>query len=223
MTVGVLIVHQRLLYAQAFRSIVDAEDDLVTVGVATSIAGALAQLEVRQPEALLLDLDLGWTGVTRLERVGVRVVAMTSEVTVGTLDRAIELGAMALVGEDAPVSELLSGLRDEGAGITVVGATRELPGGDAEGWRQPADRASPTGQRVHLTDREREVLWYLRAGHDAAHIAEDLGVSIHTSRSHIKRILAKLGAHSQLEAVASANRLGLRALPDHGSGRLRSR
>ncbi|GAA0909041.1 hypothetical protein GCM10009558_097410 [Virgisporangium aurantiacum] len=63
--------------------------------------------------------------------------------------------------------------------------------------------------RVDLTDREFDVLRQLGQGRDASRAAAALGISLHTARDHIKGLLAKLGAHSQLEAVVAAQRLGL--------------
>jgi DNA-binding CsgD family transcriptional regulator len=62
---------------------------------------------------------------------------------------------------------------------------------------------------VRLTGRELEVLGGLARGRDAGRIAAELGISLHTTRDHIRALLAKLGVHSQLEAVVAAERLGL--------------
>jgi DNA-binding CsgD family transcriptional regulator len=66
---------------------------------------------------------------------------------------------------------------------------------------------------VALTPRELEVLSLLAEGHSPPAIAVRLVVSIYTARGHVKNVLRKLGAHSQLEAVAIAKRIGL--LPRH--------
>jgi DNA-binding CsgD family transcriptional regulator len=65
---------------------------------------------------------------------------------------------------------------------------------------------------IDVTPRERQVLELLGQGLDARVIARTLGISLHTSRGHVKSLLAKLHAHSQLEAVVNATRAGL--LPD---------
>ena len=63
--------------------------------------------------------------------------------------------------------------------------------------------------RIHLTEREREVLSYLALGWETKYIAEEMGVSPYTARNHIENLRMKLGASSRLEAVMSAMRLGL--------------
>lgn len=70
----------------------------------------------------------------------------------------------------------------------------------------------------YLTPRERECLAHLAAGHDTAVIAEKLGVSRTTVRTHVQSVLVKLGVHSRLEAAALASRYGLvdqQSSPDH--------
>jgi DNA-binding CsgD family transcriptional regulator len=68
-----------------------------------------------------------------------------------------------------------------------------------------------------LTEREAEVLGCLSQGLDPQTISRRLGISVHTCRGHVKSILGKLEAHSQLEAVVKAMRLGL--VPDGEAGR----
>jgi DNA-binding CsgD family transcriptional regulator len=70
---------------------------------------------------------------------------------------------------------------------------------------------------VTLTERETEVLGCLSQGLDPQTIARRLGISVHTCRGHVKSILGKLEAHSQLEAVVKAMRWGL--VPDPEAGR----
>jgi DNA-binding CsgD family transcriptional regulator len=71
------------------------------------------------------------------------------------------------------------------------------------------NEASPAPQGFGLTQREREVLDLMGSGLDPQTIARALNLSVHTSRGHVKSILSKLGAHSQLEAVVVAMKAGL--------------
>ena len=73
----------------------------------------------------------------------------------------------------------------------------------------PLSDEDRTMRQWHLTPRELEVLRLLGLGRDPRAIAKELGLSLHTSRDHVKRVLAKLGVHSQLEAVVVATRTGL--------------
>lgn len=80
-----------------------------------------------------------------------------------------------------------------------------MPGGQGSPATDPAPSAPPE----QLTPRELEVLQILAAGASTEDIAEELCIGIATVRSHVQRIIEKLGAHSKLEAVASAYRLGI--------------
>lgn len=211
MVLRVLIVHEHLAHAEALQSIVDAEEDLESAGAVTSVARARALLARRPVDVVLIDLDLALAGHVSRADLGARIVAIASRTTVGTLEQAVQLGASGLIDQLAPVSEVLHVVRNAGDSITVAGTTLELLlGGSRDASERPP--VPPSGRPehgVHLTPREREVLRLMREGRDAKAIAGELEVSVHTARSHIKRLLAKLGAHSQLEAVAIANRLGV--------------
>ena len=87
-------------------------------------------------------------------------------------------------------------LREEGAGSDGTAPTSQNPAP-----QRPA--------RIHLTEREREVLSYLALGWETKYIAEEMGVSPYTARNHIENLRMKLGASSRLEAVMSAMHLGL--------------
>lgn len=210
MTLRVLIVHEHLAHAEALAALVDSQPDLRSVRVVTSTGDARVLLASEAVDVMLIDLHQAVAGAVRSDDLDVRVVAMTGAVTGSTLEQALEVGACGLVGRDAPASEVLSSLRSTAPRMTVSGTTLDLLLADARGWlelRHPQMRRPD--HVVHLTQRERQVLQLMRDGLDAKTIASDLHVSVHTARSHIKKLLAKLGAHSQLEAVAIANRLGV--------------
>lgn len=225
MALRVLIVHEHLAYGEAIQVLIDTQGEFRCVGVATTVAAAERLLERQDPDVVLVDLELGRRsgGALSAQELGRWVVAMASTVSVETFERAMDVGATGFVGKDAPVSELINALRHAGPRMTVGGTTLELLLADARGWLDlttrridPSTRGTVHRRRVdvNLTRREREVLRLMREGLDAQSMARHLHVSVHTARSHIKKVLAKLGAHSQLEAVAIANRLGM----DSGEG-----
>lgn len=102
---------------------------------------------------------------------------------------------------DAEEDELLAAARAVAAGLTVLDPSLEVA--------QGSSTASADGV---LTDREREVLGWLAAGLTNRAIALELGISEHTAKFHVGAVLAKLGAQSRTEAVATAVRAGLLAL-----------
>jgi DNA-binding NarL/FixJ family response regulator len=210
MTLGVLIVHEHRAHAEALGALIDAQPDLRTTGVVTASRDIADALLGRTVDVVLIDLELAQAGRIRAENLGVRLVAMAQDVTVQAKKQAVEAGATWLVGADAPTSEVLAGLRSDLPVIAVSGTTLDQLLRDARGGRRlPPEHRPRAGPHVTLSPREDEVLGLMSEGLDARSIAVALGVSIFTVRSHIKKLMAKLGAHSQLEATAIARRMGM--------------
>jgi DNA-binding NarL/FixJ family response regulator len=148
------------------------------------------------------------------------VIVLSADPTIETIREARWAGAVGLVTPETP-------FEDVAALATAAWSGRLFVDGDAAlhaaGVASGAVRDTPAGTSVPpedmpLTPREHEVLLLLGRGLDPTNIARELGLSIHTARGHVKRILAKLGAHSQLEAVIIAVQLGL--VPQLGQPRV---
>jgi DNA-binding CsgD family transcriptional regulator len=109
---------------------------------------------------------------------------------------AVEIGPVSDSSEDGPLSGLVTGRV-----IRIVLRSAAEPEGDP-----PV--AAPRAAHA-LTPREAEALTLLSTGRDLRRVAQEMGISVHTCRDYVKNVLAKLDAHSQLEAVAKAMQLGL--------------
>jgi len=124
---------------------------------------------------------------------------------VDVMARAAAIGACGILPKESSISSVLTAVRRAGEGeMTVEGSVLS-----ALLNRVHPDHPAMSPPTVTLTDRESEVLRWLSQGLDPQTIARRLGISVHTCRGHVKSILAKLQAHSQLEAVVKAMRLGL--------------
>jgi DNA-binding NarL/FixJ family response regulator len=95
--------------------------------------------------------------------------------------------------------------------LTLVGEAAPSAG-TARGPDRTMPRARVPAASVGLTPRELEILTLLAAGLSTTAAARDLGVSVNTVRGHVKNLLSKLGAHSQVEAVVTALRRGILTL-----------
>lgn len=134
-----------------------------------------------------------------------QVVMLTAADAPGVLERAIEAGASGFVHKSEPIER-------------VVRAVRAVHAGD--GWFRPqalaavvgTGRGSPASVPVTLTAREQEILELLASGASTAAMVESLILSPHTVRNHVRNVMAKLGAHSKLEAVSIAARAGIVSL-----------
>ncbi len=207
--VRVLVVDDHRTFTELVCLALGAEPDLDCVGTAHGPAEARAQVARHAPDLVLMDVDLGegdgldLTAELLAGRPDLRVVVLTACCDASALRRAAAAGACALLPKGGPLKDLLDGLRNARHGELFVQAAllRTLVSGTGP------DR--PVPPRPNLTPRETVVLALLTEGRPVGDIARELEISIHTCRGYVKAVLAKLGAHSQLEAVAIAGRQGL--------------
>jgi DNA-binding NarL/FixJ family response regulator len=211
---SVLCVDDQRTFVDALRLAVDSGDDgdLRCAGSAGSVAEAIELMEHVPVDVVVLDFDLpdvdGIEGTRRLKALhpDVRVLILTGLADLDIYLRALSAGADGFFAKDTPVGELLSHLRSTAVGgLALDDFTRQTLRariGD-EAW------IGGRAWRPDLTEREKEVLALLAAGVDSKSIARHLDITIHTCRSYVRNVLVKLGAHSQLEAVAIAHQAGL--------------
>jgi len=170
-------------------------------------------------------LDLGFPGVDGCEAVdavrhaapAAAIVVLTGSADLNLIERAFDHGAKGAVLKSEGIDELESVLTKVGAPGGELG--RETSGAKVRSREVQAlrKRRQAGGPGPDLTDREREVLEKLTSGSTTAEIAESMGVRISTVRTHVQHLLAKFGAHSRLELVASAKRLRIGVLPGPNS------
>ncbi len=208
----VLVVDDHRAVAESIAMAIDLQPDLRCVGIAATSAEARAMLLIKSPDVVLTDVRLpdgdGVDGARRLLelRPDLRVIVLTAHTDLDVIARAASAGVCGFLPKESGIGTVLDAIRRAGEGAmavdaTVLGAVLHRVQGEA---RQPAEQLG-----ADLTEREREVLGLLGQGRDPQAIARELGISLHTCRGHVKSILAKLDAHSQLQAVVKASRLGL--------------
>lgn len=194
---SVLVVDDHAVFAEALGLALDAGPDTHCAGIAHSVADALRLAEHAPFDVAIVDHHLPGDSGLRLvgpllaSRPVTRVIMLTAYPRADLAADALAAGAVAFLAKESPLAEIVAAVRD---------ATRERP--------VVSDFAEPSG-RGGLTPREHEVLRLLAQGHDARHIARVCGLSVYTVRDHIKAVLVKLQAHTQLEAVVAAARRGL--------------
>lgn len=209
--IRVLIVDDHEVLASSLAMVLDAEADITTAGVATTLQQARSLIGTTQPDVVLLDHRMpdgdGVAAIAglRAQRPSVGVVVLTASPADHVLLAAIEAGASGFLSKTRSLDEVTAAVRAAAAGESVISPellARLLP---------RFGRGSPQAD-TELTEREREVLALVAEGLPNAAIADRLVVSVHTVRNHIASLSAKLGAHSKLEALSIAVRRGL--LPD---------
>ncbi|MFG2988335.1 response regulator transcription factor [Streptomyces sp. NPDC048257] len=205
--ITILLVEDHDMVAEAIRLALDRTDDLEVVGRSLCVKDALADAARLRPAVVVLDRRLpdgdGIAAITALKAAapGTRVLVLTGEGTPAMAAHVAEAGGSGLILKVDNLRELQDGVRLVAAG--EVAFSKGLLSG-------ALDRlAGRTGSGTTLTPRERETLCLLGDGLGTAEISQRLGVALNTARNHIQRVLEKLGARSQLEAVAVARREGL--------------
>ncbi len=222
---SIVVVDDHRTFADLLMMALNAQPDLTCVGSAASAAEAVELVHRTRPDVVVMDLQLGGDdgidATRQLLEIAplTRVVVLTAHTRPQHLVRAAAAGACAFLSKTGALDEMLETLRNVRAGRMVVdpGLVTLLPrDGDAAGADRRGERGVPRPRserpavpQTELTARELEVLRLLGEGRDLRSIAELLGVSLHTCRGHVKNVLVKLGAHSQLEAVVIATRSGL--------------
>lgn len=201
-----VLVEDHDMVAEAIGLVLGQADDIEVLALSRSIATAVADVSRLQPDVVLLDRRLpdgdGIAAIGRLVALGARVLVLTGEASAAVAARVAEAGGAGLMLKSSGLDELQAAVRRVANG-EVVFEPGLLPGVlDRLTGRIPA-----TGSA--LTGREQETLALLAEGAGPAEIGSRLGVAYNTARNHVQRVLDKLGARSQLEAVAIARREGL--------------
>lgn len=211
-SVTVAVVDDHQILADALAAVIAKEEGLEFAGWAGSCSACLELINRTCPDVLLLDINLpdgdGLNLVGELRRAcaDTQILVLTSLADERNLQRAIGLGANGFVAKTRPASELIKAIREAAEGEIVM--PRSLLFGLLVRMAQSGGDVEQAHKHT-LTPRELEILKHLANGRDAAAIAAELSIAVMTVRTHIRNIMAKLGAHSRLEAVAAALRLGI--------------
>ena len=201
-----MVVDDHTMFAELMSSAVRDEPGLEVIGQAPSAATGLAMVEDLEPDVVLMDVHLGdgdgidATATLTEHHPALLVVILTAHADPVMMRRAATARACALLAKDGNLESLFRVLRSAERGSFVI---------DPELVRRLDHAPVVPRQRTVLTPREQEVLRLLATGLDTRLLAREAGISVHTARDHVKSILAKLDAHTQLEAVAKAMRQGL--------------
>lgn len=213
MTVRVVIADDQALVRTGFRAIVSHEPDLDVVGEAGDGRAAVEQVRLHRPDVVLMDIRMpGMDGLeaTRLltaNRSTARVLVLTTFDLDEYVFAALRAGASGFLLKDAPADQLLTAIRVIAAGDALIApsVTRRLI---AEFANQPTPTDRPA-QLESLTPRERDVLRLLARGMSNSEIAAALFLGDATIKTHVSRILTKLGLRDRVQAVVLAYESGL--------------
>jgi DNA-binding NarL/FixJ family response regulator len=213
--IRVFVVDDQALVRAGFRMILEAEPDLVVAGEAADGAEAVARIIADQPDVVLMDVRMpGTDGIEATRRIlsdpgraAVRVIMLTTFDMDEYVYDALRAGASGFVLKDVPPEELVEGIRAVHTGRSLLSPsiTRRM----IEAYLDRAPSGPPPGITDALTPREREILGLLGRGLSNAEIAATLVVSETTVKTHVGRVLMKLGLRDRVQAVIFAYESGV--------------
>jgi DNA-binding NarL/FixJ family response regulator len=218
MSISVLLADDQPLLRRGFRMIIEAEEDLTVTGEAGDGEAAVDCARRNPPDVVLMDIRMpGTDGIEATRRIvaaspAVRVLVLTTFDLDEYAFGALHAGASGFLLKDVRPAELIAAIRTVASGDAVVSprVTRRLLEEYAQVMPLPAARqAERYPQLSSLTEREAEVLEAVARGLSNAEIATALCVSEATVKSHVGRILAKLGLRDRVQIVVLAYEAGL--------------
>ena len=217
----VVVVDDQALVRGAFVLLVNSAPDLEVVGEAANGAEAVDLVRSLAPDVVLMDIRMPvMDGLAATRAVG-ELDCATKVLVLTTFDldeyvfAALRAGASGFLVKDTPPADLLAGIRVVARGDSLLGpsATRQLieefvRRGVADPGGTPV-RSTPPESLAALTEREREVLTLVARGLSNQEIGEELYVSAATAKTHVSRLLMKLGARDRTQLVVMAYESGL--------------
>jgi DNA-binding NarL/FixJ family response regulator len=222
-TIRIILVDDQELVRTGFRMVLDAQPDMTVVGEAADGLAAVDAARAHQSDVMIMDARMprldGVAATRQIRQAGdlPRVLMLTTFDLDEYAFAALKAGASGFLLKDVPTDELLFAIRAVHSGDAVVApsTTRRLI--DRFAPMLPAGAASGAPELDDLTERERQVLILVAQGLSNAELAKQLFVSEATVKTHVGRILAKLGLRDRVQAVVYAYENGLVRAGDHGS------
>ncbi|MFD5395916.1 response regulator [Streptomyces sp. NPDC127097] len=215
-TIRVLIADDQMMVRQGFTVLLNAEPGIEVVGQAVDGLDAIAQVDRLAPDVVLMDVRMPRLGGIEATRrltgpagATVKVLVLTTFDLDEYVYEALRAGASGFLLKDASADELAQAVRVVAAGDALLAPnlTKRLI---AEFSRVTSAPRAPLKERVgDLTERETEVLSLIAQGLTNGEIAERLVLAEQTVKSHVGRILGKLGLRDRTQAAVFAYETGL--------------
>jgi DNA-binding NarL/FixJ family response regulator len=211
----VAIADDQELVRAGLRGIIEAEPDLEVIGEASDGESAVELALREQPDVFLMDVRMpGVDGIQATEQIAAahgatRVLVLTTFDLDENVYRAVKAGAAGFLLKDLPAEDLVAAIRHAARGsdaLLAPAVTRRLVERFAQ--RRPPTKAS-VRVAAELTARELEVLKLVASGLSNSEIAHELHVSGTTVKTHVARVLMKLGLRDRVQAVVVAYESGL--------------
>jgi DNA-binding NarL/FixJ family response regulator len=218
--IRVVVVDDQPLVRAGITMLVNTEEDIEVVAEAADGQDALVQIRAQRPDVVLMDVRMPGTdgveatravigeGLTAQNGQPVQVIILTTYHVDDAVYAALRAGAKGFLLKDAAPTEIVAAIRVVAAGEAWL-APAVTRGLIEEFTAQPEQNAPTPAEMAQLTPREREVLTLLARGLSNADVATQLFISEATVKTHLARVMAKLGVKEKSQAVAAAYQTGL--------------
>ena len=212
MTVRVLLADDHDLLREGLAAILSADAELEVVGEVSDGVAAVRRATILRPDVVLMDVQMpGGDGITAAAELlraapGSRVIVLTTFDLDDYVLGALRAGASGFLVKTTPPAEIVAAVKMCAAGDTILGPT--VLARLVETYVNHAPVAAPV-ELESLTPRERDVLVAMGRGLSNAEIGGHLFLAETTVKTHVTRVLAKLGVRDRVQAVVLAHRAGV--------------
>ena len=226
--IRVLVVDDQALVRAGFRTILDSEDGIEVVGEAADGAAAVAAVAELAPDVVCMDVQMpGVDGLEATRRITADAASTAAVLVLTTFNRedylfaALEAGASGFLLKNSSPEQLIEAVQVVARGDALLSpdvTRRVIEAVAASAGRLPAPAPAPAAatpastrpdELATLTDREREVLELLAEGISNAEIAQRMWVGEATVKTHVSKVLMKLGLRDRVHAVVYAYEHGV--------------
>ena len=216
-SIRVVLAEDQPMVRAGFRSLLDSRDDVEVVGEAGTGSEALEQVRTHRPDVVVMDIRMpGMDGLEATRRItsdpalaGTRVLVLTTFELDEYVFGALDAGASGFLLKGGELADLVHAIRviADGESLLAPSVTRRLI--DTYVSRPQHSVSADHDGLDELTAREREVLGLIAEGLTNAEVAEKLHLSPLTAKTHVSRILMKLGARDRVQLVVIAFQSGI--------------
>ncbi len=209
MPIRVLIVDDHPVTREGLHAALDVEDGVEVVGEAGSGEQAIQNAGDLRPDVVFMDVRMpGMGGIEAARAIreaspDTKVILVTVDESRTSISEAIQAGVSGYLLKDTSADELVNAARLAVEGKAVIHPQL------TKAFIEEVQTAEKKGDAAALSRREKEILQKVAYGATTKEVAQDLGISPHTVKTHLERIFEKLGANDRAQAVAIAIRSGL--------------
>ncbi|MGI5340915.1 response regulator [Streptomyces sp. CA-181903] len=217
MSVRILLADDQPLVRSGLRVLMADHPGLEVVGEAATGLEAVRLTGELRPDVVVMDIRMpGMDGIEATRRITsgqtmARVLVLTTFDEDEHVYGALRAGASGFVVKDMALDDILAAVRVVASGDALLapGVTRRLIADFAAERSGPVPSRRPPAVVEGITEREREVLTLVGRGRSNTEIAQDLFITVATAKSHVSRLLTKLGARDRVQLVITAYEAGL--------------